>query len=168
MPDGLPNRAAFLDRLDLAFARAKRGANPFAIHYLDLDRFKDVNDTLGHPVGDRLLQAVAERLKACVRETDMVARFGGDEFAVLQDEIDRRGGAEALAVKIGHASPLLSRSTAISSRPRQHRGRALCGDIEGAEAMMMKADLALYRAKDQGRNQCRLHVAELDQQSMSG
>ena len=85
---GLANRAAFLERLNLALARARRSATLFAILYLDLDHFKDVNDTLGHPIGDSLLRAVADRLEHCVRETDLVARFGGDEFAVLQDEID--------------------------------------------------------------------------------
>ena len=96
---GLPNRAAFLERLDLEFARAKRGANQFAVHYLDLDHFKDVNDTLGHP--RRRLAARGRRAApSCVRETDMVARFGGDEFAVLQDNIDA-ADVETLATKIG-------------------------------------------------------------------
>ena len=94
---GLANRAAFLDRLGLEFARAKRGVNKFAVHYLDLDHFKDVNDTLGHPAGDKLLCAVADRIKTCVRDTDMVARFGGDEFAVLQDDISDTASVETLA-----------------------------------------------------------------------
>jgi len=163
---GLPNRAAFLERLNLEFARTKRGGSQFAVHYLDLDHFKDVNDTLGHPVGDGLLCAVAERLKACVRETDMVARFGGDEFAVLQDDIADTGSVETLAAKIGEviAAPYaiegnqVSTSASIGIVP-------CCSDIATVDAMMMKADLALYRAKNEGRNQFRFHVAELDEQT---
>ena len=149
---GLPNRTAFLDRLHLEFARARRGDNHFAVHYLDLDHFKDVNDTLGHPMGDKLLQEVAERLKACLRETDMVARFGGDEFAVLQDDVASDSDVEALAVKIGHAvaepytidGNQIMTSASIGLVPYR-------SDIGGPDAMMMKADLALYRAKNEGR-----------------
>jgi diguanylate cyclase (GGDEF)-like protein/PAS domain S-box-containing protein len=160
---GLPNRATFLDRLQLAFARAKRGSGGFAILYLDLDRFKDVNDTLGHPAGDALLRAVAARLMSCVRKTDVVARFGGDEFAVLQEDIADAGRSEVLADKIIEAlsTPFTIGGSQIHSTvsigivPYTER-------VKGADAMMMMADLALYRAKDGGRNQYRFHVAELD------
>ncbi len=163
---GLANRAAFLDRLKLECARAHRGATQFALHYIDLDRFKDINDTLGHPMGDRLLQAVAKRLKSCLRETDMVARFGGDEFAVLQDDTSDTAQIEALAAKIGEAvgrpyalgGNQVTTSASIGIVPSR-------GDIEGADDMMMKADLALYRAKNEGRNQFRFHVAELDDET---
>ena len=136
------------------------------MHYLDLDHFKDVNDTLGHPVGDKLLQSVAERLKSCVRETDMVARFGGDEFAVLQDGIEDTANIETLAAKIGEviAAPFsidgnqVQATASIGIVPYR-------GDIADVDAMMMKADLALYRAKNEGRNQFRFHVAELDEQT---
>ena len=146
---GLANRVAFLDRLNLAIARARRGAAPFAILYLDLDHFKDVNDTLGHPQGDALLRAVADRLQRCVRDTDLVARFGGDEFAVLQDEMKDIESAKRLAAKIKDAlaAPYsidgnrMSTTASIGIVPYGE-------DIGGAEAMMMKADLALYRAKD--------------------
>ena len=163
---GLPNRAAFLERLQLAFARAKRGDSAFAVHYLDLDHFKDVNDTLGHPVGDALLQAVAGRLRQCVREIDMVSRFGGDEFAILQEDIADVGNIEALATKVGKT---LSDPFVINGN--QVHSTASIGivpyqpDIDGPEAMLMKADLALYRAKDEGRNQFRFHVVELDEQA---
>jgi len=163
---GLPNRAAFLERLNLEFARARRGANQFAVHYLDLDRFKDVNDTLGHPVGDELLRAVAERLTSCVRETDMVARFGGDEFAVLQDDIEDTANVETLEANIGEK---LAVPFAIDGNQVQTTVSIgivpYCGDIAGVDVMMMKADLALYRAKNEGRNQFRFHVAELDDQT---
>ena len=163
---GLANRAAFLDRLGLEFARARRSGTQFAVLYLDLDRFKDINDTLGHPVGDQLLSAVGERLKGCLRETDMVARFGGDEFAVLQVDIADTSAIEALAGKIGEviARPYTignnQVSTTVSIGVVPYRG-----DIAGTDAMMMKADLALYRAKSEGRNQYRFHVAELDDET---
>ncbi len=80
---GLPNRVLFNERLEHALARAKRG-EIVAVHLLDLDHFKNVNDTLGHPAGDKLLKAVTERLRTLVRETDIVARMGGDEFAIVQ------------------------------------------------------------------------------------
>jgi diguanylate cyclase (GGDEF)-like protein/PAS domain S-box-containing protein len=164
---GLPNRAAFLDRLGLEFARARRSRTHFAVLYLDLDHFKDINDTLGHPTGDQLLRAVSERLKKCVRETDMVARFGGDEFAVLQVDVDDDADSvEALAGKIGDvvARPFaiggnrVTTSVSIGVVPYRN-------DIAGTDAMMMKADLALYRAKNEGRNQYRFHVAALDEET---
>ena len=163
---GLPNRAAFLERLNLEFARAKRGANQFAVHYLDLDHFKDVNDTLGHPIGDALLRAAAERLQSCVRETDMVARFGGDEFAVLQDNIEHTADIETLAAKIGE---ILAAPFAIEGNQVQTTASIgivpYRGDVATVDVMMMKADLALYRAKNEGRNQFRFHVVELDEQT---
>ena len=163
---GLANRAAFLDRLNLEFARAKRGVNQFAVHYLDLDHFKDVNDTLGHPMGDKLLCAVADRLKTCVRDTDMVARFGGDEFAVLQDDISDAASIEALAAKLAEviAAPYAIEDSQVQTTASigivPYRG-----DISGVDVMMMKADLALYRAKNEGRNQFRFHIAELDEKT---
>jgi diguanylate cyclase (GGDEF)-like protein/PAS domain S-box-containing protein len=163
---GLPNRAAFLERLNLEFARAKRGGGQFAVHYLDLDHFKDVNDTLGHPVGDKLLQAVAERLMSCVRETDLVARFGGDEFAVLQDDIEDIINVETLAAKIGEVISALYAIDGNQVYTTASIGIVLYGsDVAGVDVMMMKADLALYRAKNDGRNQFRFHVAELDEQT---
>jgi diguanylate cyclase (GGDEF)-like protein/PAS domain S-box-containing protein len=163
---GLPNRAAFLERLNLEFARANRGANQFAVHYLDLDHFKDVNDTLGHPIGDALLRAVAERLQGCARETDMVARFGGDEFAVLQDAIEDAADVETLAARIGEilAAPFTIEGNQVQTTASI--GIVLYrGDVATVDVMMMKADLALYRAKNDGRNQFRFHVVELDEQT---
>jgi diguanylate cyclase (GGDEF)-like protein len=163
---GLPNRPAFLERLNLEFARSRRGGNQFAVHYIDLDHFKDINDTLGHPVGDALLRAAAERLTSCVRETDMVARFGGDEFAVLQDDIGDTANVEALAAKIGEAISALYAIDGNQVHTTASIGIVPYGsDVAGADVMMMKADLALYRAKNDGRNQFRFHVAALDEQT---
>ena len=162
---GLPNRIAFLDRLQLAFARARRGAHSFAVLYLDLDHFKDVNDTLGHPAGDALLKVIAERLRTCVRDTDMVARFGGDEFAILLEDMTDVAAAEVLAAEICR---LLG--TSLSLDGNQVHTSASVGvvpyrrDIADPEAMMTKADLALYRAKTEGRNRFRFHIRELDQE----
>ncbi|MGB0085008.1 MAG: EAL domain-containing protein [Rhodomicrobiaceae bacterium] len=162
---GLANRAVFLERLNLSLARARRSATQFAVLYLDLDHFKDINDTLGHPVGDAFLRAVAERLTNCVRDTDLVARFGGDEFAVLQDEITDIGGVEHLAAKIMSALAVPYTIEGNNLRTTVSLGIVPYNrDIDGAEAMMMKADLALYRAKGEGRNQFRFHMADLDRQ----
>ena len=162
---GLANRATFIDRLCQSFAAAKRGANPFAVLYLDLDRFKDVNDTLGHVAGDVLLKSVAERLKGCTRETDLVARLGGDEFAILQTELIDLANAGALASKIHDvlAAPYplgdteMHISTSIGISPYM-------SETEGPDEMLAQADLALYRAKDEGRDQYCFHTADLDRE----
>ena len=160
---GLANRATFIDRLCQAFAAAKRGANPFAILYLDLDRFKDVNDTLGHVAGDVLLKSVAERLKGCTRETDLVARLGGDEFAILQSDLIDLANAGALASKIHDvlAVPYPFGDTEM------HTGASIgislyMSETAGPDEMLAQADLALYRAKDEGRDQYCFHTADLD------
>jgi diguanylate cyclase (GGDEF)-like protein/PAS domain S-box-containing protein len=162
---GLANRATFTERLAQSFAAAQRGANPFAILYLDLDKFKPVNDTFGHPVGDLLLQHVAQRLKSCTRETDLIARLGGDEFAILQGEIKEPANAGTLAAKIQTAIALpfsingneinISVSIGIS---------AYAPDSVSADAMLVQADLALYRSKDEGRNQYHFHSDDLDRE----
>jgi diguanylate cyclase (GGDEF)-like protein len=161
----LANRRAFTDRLAAAFAACRRGAAPFAVIYFDLDHFKDVNDTLGHAVGDALLQQVAARVVATVRENDVVARIGGDEFAILQSAVDDLDAAGALATKIRTAlgevyfidgnEVRLAASIGISG---------FAADTAGPDAMMIQADLALYRAKADGRNCVRFHSAELDRE----
>jgi diguanylate cyclase (GGDEF)-like protein/PAS domain S-box-containing protein len=161
---GLANRSTFTERLSQAYAAAQRGARAFAILYLDLDKFKPVNDTFGHPVGDLLLQQVAQRLRDCTRESDLVARLGGDEFAILQGEISEPANAGTLAAKIQTALALpyfingneINISVSIGISPYVP-GNA------GADAMLAQADLALYRSKDKGRNQYHFHSADLDQ-----
>ena len=162
---GLANRATFTERLAQCFAAAERGATPFAILYLDLDKFKPVNDTFGHPIGDLLLLEVAQRLKNSTRETDLVARLGGDEFAILQAEVKEPANAGALAEKIQSALALpyriknhelrISVSIGISPYVRSQTG---------PDAMLVQADLALYRSKEEGRNQYHFHSDALDQQ----
>jgi diguanylate cyclase (GGDEF)-like protein/PAS domain S-box-containing protein len=162
---GLANRATFIERLRHAFAAAQRGASSFAILYIDLDHFKPVNDTLGHPIGDQLLREVSERLKSLVRETDVVARLGGDEFAVLQLDMGEPANAGTLAEKIQQsiAQPFtlsgntVSISASIGVCPYQ-------GSSTGPDAMLAQADLALYRSKDEGRNRYRFHSDDLDHQ----
>lgn len=162
---GLANRATFTERLAQSFAAAQRGAKPFAILYLDLDKFKPVNDSFGHPIGDLLLQQVAQRLKSCTRVTDLVARLGGDEFAVLQGEISDPASAGALAAKIqtALATPFfldgneVHISVSIGISP-------YVASSTGPDAMLVQADLALYRSKDEGRNQYHFHSNELDRE----
>src|SRR5262249_30715015 len=100
---GLPNRALFLDRLERALARADRYRRSIGVMFLDLDNFKVVNDSLGHEAGDQLLTAVAERLRSCLREEDTAARFGGDEMAVLLEEVMDEAGATEIARRISGA-----------------------------------------------------------------
>ncbi|HVH74756.1 MAG TPA: EAL domain-containing protein [Stellaceae bacterium] len=165
---GLANRATFIDRLGQAFAASNRGASPFAVLYLDLDHFKNINDTLGHPIGDLLLREVALRLKGTTREADLVARLGGDEFAILQTDMGEPANAGALAAKI-QAS--LGRPFALGGN-EMHIGVSIgicpfSSASAGPDAMLAQADLALYRAKDEARNQYRFHSDELDREVLT-
>jgi diguanylate cyclase (GGDEF)-like protein/PAS domain S-box-containing protein len=162
---GLANRATFIDRLRQTFAAAKRGANRFAILYLDLDRFKDINDTLGHVAGDLLLQSVAERLKGCTRETDLVARLGGDEFAILQSNLVDLADAGVLASKIHKALAAPYPGADTEMRITVSIGISpYTPETAGPDEMLAQADLALYRAKDEGRNQYCFHTDDLDRE----
>jgi diguanylate cyclase (GGDEF)-like protein len=161
----LANRRAFLERLTITFAASKRSASPFAVLFIDLDNFKDVNDALGHAIGDALLRQVAQRLRNTIRPTDIVARFGGDEFAILQTDASDPVAAATLAARVGKclAAPFeieghevrITASIGISP---------YMADVAGPAAMMMQADLALYRAKGDGRNCFRFHTGQLDQE----
>ncbi len=150
----LPNRALLRDRLGLAISQAKREREMLAVMFLDLDRFKNVNDTLGHMIGDELLQQVSNRLRSCVREGDTLARFGGDEFALLLPKINHsREDVETIASKIinvlkqpfmvdGHEL-YVSTSIGISLYPQ---------DGINMDTLIKNADIAMYHVKGQGKN----------------
>jgi diguanylate cyclase (GGDEF)-like protein/PAS domain S-box-containing protein len=150
---GLPNRLLFRDRISVALAHAKRNSRCSAVMFLDIDQFKLVNDTLGHTVGDRLLQVIGARIVTCVRAEDTVARMGGDEFTILLAELSDRKGAAAAAQKVLEAArhPVLidqhelfvTTSIGIAIFP---------DDGEDAESLLKNADRAMYRAKDLGRD----------------
>ncbi len=161
----LANRRAFMERLGAAFAACGRGGRPFAVLYFDLDHFKDVNDTLGHAVGDALLRQVAARVTSAIRDNDVVARFGGDEFAILQSDVDDLAAAGNLAGKIGRliAQPYLVEGNEVHISASIGISRYTPGVAE-PEAMMIQADLALYRAKEDGRNCFRFHNSDLDRE----
>ncbi|HEX2655329.1 MAG TPA: EAL domain-containing protein [Xanthobacteraceae bacterium] len=162
---GLANRRAFFERLTAVFVAAQRGAPPFAVLYFDLDHFKDVNDTLGHPIGDRLLRRVTERLQGVLRNDDLLARFGGDEFAVLQGNAGDAATAGALAAKLSEVLAAPYKIGGNEVRISASIGIAFySSDVSGPEAMMIQADLALYRAKEDGRNCVRFHSIDLDEQ----
>jgi diguanylate cyclase (GGDEF)-like protein/PAS domain S-box-containing protein len=158
---GLVNRARFNEQLDEALARVGRGEQ-LAVLLLDLDRFKEVNDTFGHPVGDELLKVVAERLRGCAREIDVVARLGGDEFAVIQNAIAQPGDIAVLADRIcsAIAAPY---DLGVQAEIGVSIGIALApNDATSATELMRRADVALYQAKDGGRGGYRFFGAELD------
>ena len=150
---GLPNRALFADRLGYAFARFKRRDDYlFALVFVDLDRFKETNDTLGHLVGDQVLIAVAKRLETCLRPGDTVGRFAGDEFAVLLERIGSRTDGLGVADRIQEelAAPLRVRGHDL--RLGASMGVAFMGrGYERPEDLLRDADLAMYRAKAAGR-----------------
>jgi diguanylate cyclase (GGDEF)-like protein len=159
---GLANRSLFMEHIDRAFDAAACGTG-FAVLFLDLDRFKSVNDTLGHRAGDDLLCAVAQRLKACVREKDVVARFGGDEFVILQvgahlpeDAVhlaDRVLGKFNEPYLIGQQELMIQTSIGVAVAP---------GDGAAAETLLKNADTALYIAKAEGRGTFRFFEPEMD------
>jgi diguanylate cyclase (GGDEF)-like protein len=160
---GLANRVVFVEALDHAIRRARRQAKGFAVLYLDLDHFKDVNDTLGHPVGDKLLQKAADTLHACVRASDTVARFGGDEFAIVQTDIEDPTDAASLAEKVLNAlsAPFMIDGNEI--RSGTSIGIAVYGpDSAAAEKLLSQADVALYRAKSEGRGTYRFFTQVMD------
>lgn len=150
---GLPNRILFADRLEQALLVAKRKQKQLAVMFIDLDRFKWVNDNLGHDVGDNVLKKTAERLIACIREYDTVARLGGDEFIVILDQMDNISNIKAIAQRIldnlsnpfrfANQTAIIGGSIGIAIFPN---------DGEDAQILLKRADMAMYQAKNGGRN----------------
>ena len=162
---GLANRSTFVERLHQSFAAAQRGALPFAVHYLDLDKFKPVNDTFGHSAGDLLLKEVARRLRSCMRKPDLIARLGGDEFAILQGEIKDPADAGELAARV--QAELIGPYDLNGNDASISVSIGICPFVAGianADSMLVQADLALYRSKDEGRDQYHFHSQTLDQE----
>jgi diguanylate cyclase (GGDEF)-like protein len=150
---GLPNRVLFMDRLSQTLSMSRRYNHKVGLLFLDLDRFKNVNDTLGHAVGDMLLKETAVRLRSCVRESDTVARLGGDEFTIILTQIVTEDDAAVVAKKVietlsgsfklGEHECSIGTSIGISTYP---------SDADSPEILLKNADAAMYNAKDQGRN----------------
>jgi diguanylate cyclase (GGDEF)-like protein/PAS domain S-box-containing protein len=163
---GLPNRVHFSNELHRFIALADRNRIPLAVLLLDLDRFKSVNDTLGHHAGDLLLREVAGRILSSLRETDFVARLGGDEFVVVQSDVSQPDAAETLAGKL----------VAELGRPYDLDGREVISgtsigiatypaDAKSSVELLKRADLALYRAKSDGRGTYQLYTPDLSAQT---
>jgi diguanylate cyclase (GGDEF)-like protein len=163
----LPNRVLFRDRLRQAIARAQRSGTLVAVMFLDLDRFKAINDTLGHAIGDQLLQVVAQRLRHCVRASDTVARLGGDEFTIILTGLTKTQDAAQVAQKILEAlsEPIYldgrelytSTSIGITLYP---------SDASDVDNLIKYADVAMYRAKHQGRNSYTFYTSDMHVQAM--
>ena len=159
---GLPNRTLLADRLGVAIAHARRNKGKVGVLMLDLDHFKTINDSLGHHIGDELLEAVASRLRACLRQCDTAARLGGDEFVIALSDVNTNADAVTVAEKV----------IAAIREPYQIEGRSLHvgtsigisifpGDGEDAGALIQAADTAMYSAKADGRGGYRLYSREL-------
>jgi diguanylate cyclase (GGDEF)-like protein len=161
---GLPNRNFFGERLETVIADVKRSGSPAAVFYIDLDHFKDVNDTLGHPIGDELIRSVTLRLSRTVRGDDLVARLGGDEFAVITSAASEPAALQQIADRIisrlsapyaiGSHTIVIGASIGIAVINRRSEG--------GAADIIRYADMALYRAKNEGRNRACIYDAVMD------
>jgi diguanylate cyclase (GGDEF)-like protein len=167
---GLPNRALLADRLTNAQARSKRSDGAVAVLFLDLDRFKVINDSLGHSVGDRLLVAVAERVSGSIRPGDTAGRFGGDEFIVICDDVADEAEALRLAGRLVDSleAPFVLGSGTDPIFLSASVGVALGVDgDEDPAAMIRDADAAMYRAKERGRARCELFDAEMRERAVA-
>ncbi len=158
----LPNRTLLYDRISRALIAAERNGAQVAILFIDLDRFKNINDSLGHPTGDKLLQAVADRLRDCVRDSDTVARLGGDEFVVVLPDTDADGAAHVAQKILASVSGpyqietyylIITPSIGICLYPT---------DGQDIETLIKNADAALYHAKDHGRNNYQFFTQEMN------
>ncbi len=164
---GLPNRMLFHDRLQQALNQAVREGHIMGVMFLDLDRFKIINDTLGHDVGDELLKAVSQRLVNCIRQGDTVVRLGGDEFTIILPVIAKAEDAALVAQKIlttlaepfplNHQELHITSSIGISLYP---------DDGTNTQTLIKNADIAMYRAKDLGKNNCQFYTADMNSRAM--
>jgi diguanylate cyclase (GGDEF)-like protein len=163
---GLPNRALIKDRFTQAAARAQQNGTWATAAFVDLDKFKSINDTLGHSAGDELLKVVAKRMIACVKSTDTVARHGGDEFVILLADYPK--SADTLAATLQRISAAISAPVHLDG----HTFRVTCSlgvanypdDGTDVETLLAKADAAMYRAKDAGRDTFQFHAVALNAQ----
>ncbi|MGH8743549.1 MAG: putative bifunctional diguanylate cyclase/phosphodiesterase, partial [Burkholderiales bacterium] len=160
---GLPNRTLFHDRLTTTMARVKRDGKMLALMFLDLDRFKEINDTLGHTIGDEVLQAAAELLRKSLRDVDTIARLGGDEFTIILEDITHEDQVIVVAEKLKKVfvDPIVIKgreifvtaSIGITLYPR---------DVDDVDALLQTADIAMYRAKEEGRNTYEFYAQEMN------
>ena len=163
---GLPNRRLFQDRLAQKISRVSRKGEPFALILIDLDEFKEVNDTLGHDQGDQLLIEAAERIKSCLRESDTLARLGGDEFVVILNDIDGDGGVETVVQKILNSlkAPFKLKENAFISASV---GITMCPkDSKDMVEILKNADQAMYAAKENGRNNFHYFTPSMQHEAM--
>ncbi|MEJ0006956.1 MAG: GGDEF domain-containing protein [Steroidobacteraceae bacterium] len=164
---GLPNRSMFSKLLSQSISEASRYNRQLAVAFLDLDRFKQINDTLGHEAGDQLLREVASRLKACVRDSDTVARLGGDEFVILLPELTDSKYAATVAQKI-----LLQIAREFTLIGQEFRVTASIGistypqDGLDEQTLTKNADIAMYQAKAEGKNNFQFYSAKLNAHSL--
>ena len=160
---GLPNRIFFSERLEAVIEEVRAGSSPAAVFYIDLDHFKDVNDTLGHPVGDELIRNVTLRLSHTLRGDDLVARLGGDEFAVISsigdDSVKMTAVAQRIIAAICAPYTISGQNIIIGASI----GIAVIdNNCAGSADIMRYADMALYRAKNEGRNRACIYDAAMD------
>ena len=165
---GLPNRTLFMDRLEVALGRTTRSGRSVAVIFLDVDRFKLINDNLGHDVGDRILQAVADRLRSAMRDTDTLSRLGGDEFTVICEDVRSEANVLALAERLAKAmeQPLLIEGGEIFVSLSVGLALSLAGSDSGA-ALLRNADVAMYRAKGRGPSHIEIYREDDEQFAVS-
>ena len=163
----LPNRVMFSQLLNLAIAHARRHNRSFAVMFIDLDRFKIINDTLGHEAGDKLLQETATRFTGCLRASDVVARLGGDEFVVLVQEVSDAAQVAAVARKV--LSAAIKPVVLLGQECRVTASIGICmypADAEDEQSLMKNADSAMYLAKEQGKNNFQFYSEDIRIQSL--
>jgi diguanylate cyclase (GGDEF)-like protein len=163
---GLPNRALLNDRLAQAIALVRRHRKRLAVLYVDLDNFKDINDSFGHSVGDQVLQSAARRLEHCIRHSDTVSRHGGDEFVVLLSEVESAEDAARVSVKL--ITALAEPHLIDDHRIEVTASIGIClfaDDAEDAETLLTNADTAMYHAKRAGPNNYKRFTPEMNASS---